>query len=108
MFPLCCASESWLTTQTTVDAITSNPAQVATHLSLSALSAFEAMHDRYPVPGSESDLALMKQWVSAKLLSVGWVDTSDNVTDETVVDLAATGPEILKFGQYVDNALGEV
>jgi hypothetical protein len=91
-----------------VEAIATNPAQVGTHLALSALFAFEAAHKRWPVPGSETDLAVAQEWIDAKLSAAGWNEESVVQDDAAQVDEAATGPQSLTFKEHVSNAMGEM
>ena len=97
-----------LTTRSPVEAIATNPAQVATHLALSALFAFEATHKRWPVPGSEADLALSQEWIDAELSAAGWSEESTVEDGITQVDEAATGPQGLTFREHVSAAIGEM
>lgn len=90
-----------------VEAIATNPSQVATHLALSALFRFEALHKRWPTPGSNKDLKVLEELVGARLKAAGYV--GENAQDVGLqVDEAATGTANLTFKQHLVNSLGEM
>lgn len=92
-----------------VMAIMTNPSQVSTHLAFNALSSFQATHARWPIPGSEQDLAALKVHAEDRLKRSGYVETEQDEGEvEVEVDEAATGPASLSFSDHLNNALGEM
>ena len=90
-----------------MQSILANPAQVATHLALSALFAYQAQNSRFPTPGSEEDLVTLNAWIYETLGKAGW--KRENTAEEAgIVNEAATGPGELTFEQHLANALGEM
>jgi len=90
-----------------LQSISANPAQVAIHLALSALFAYQAQNSRFPTPGSEEDLVTLNAWVYETLGRAGW--KRENAVEEAgIVNEAATGPGELMFEQHLANALGEI
>jgi len=86
-------------------AVASSPSQVATHLALSALFAFQASSGRFPAPGDEMDKLTMTSWVRAKSAEAGYKEQPTEQMDEEL-DEDVEPP--LSFWDHVDNAVGEM
>ncbi|KAG8931742.1 hypothetical protein FRC02_002294 [Tulasnella sp. 418] len=85
-------------------AIMDAPGALATHLSLSALSAFEVRNGRNPTPADETDKEEMLNWIRAKLTGAGWTEDETMEEEEEIEGM----PKILSIWEHVQNAVGEI
>ncbi|KAF8302572.1 hypothetical protein DL93DRAFT_2090588 [Clavulina sp. PMI_390] len=98
-----------------MEAIQTNPSQVATHLAFNALYAFHtastsgSSQSGWPEPGSEADLAALMNLVDARLKAAGFTHPPEEEEDENaLIDEAATGPANVSFKKHLENAVGEL
>lgn len=87
------------------------PAAVATHLSLSALYAFEGKNGRLPKPGDGADREEMTAWVKARLTATGWApepEPEDSAMTGADEEEEEPMPKEITLWEHVTNAVGEV